>query len=429
MRALGGFGALGASGALAVLAVSGCGAGDAGDPTRIDGSDLAPLTAVEFARFGDVQDPDRGFSRIGGVEVDRDGWIYVLEAMVPEIRVLGPDGSLLHTIGGRGDGPAEFSSPPQFGVKGDTVWTHDIREGRIKLFSRSGALLSTGVRDPVRVPLPQGWGHVVPWMMQTDGRLQGWFGLVTYSRDDGPTGVTGSDPIPWPVVTFDPSGAVVDTIAWVAEPPPRMWRPPSEEPDMPELIEIGGRPRMVPNPPPPFADWHPLPDGRWIVDPVPPPGLAEPAFTATRVTLDGDTVVHRTVTYDPVPWTEAALDSIATNAARGGGGMLNPNTSAPDDWEAVAARLRQAMDYPESRPPLLYSLPGADGSLWMRRSRDESDPVAVWWVLHPDGGPLGRLELPAAARPLRASVDTLWASVPDDLEVPWLVGYRIERRR
>jgi hypothetical protein len=46
-------------------------------------------------------------------------------------------------------------------------------------------------------------------------------------------------------------------------------------------------------------------------------------------------------------------------------------------------------------------------------------------VLDPEGFPRAAIELPSQVRPLWASGETLWAVVPDELEVPWVVRYRM----
>ena len=82
------------------------------------------------------------------------------------------------------------------------------------------------------------------------------------------------------------------------------------------------------------------------------------------------------------------------------------------------------MRYPPFRLPITYFQVGADESLWLLRDMAES-PVAQWVVLDPEGRPRGALELPTAVRLLWLNGDTFWAVVPDELEVPWVVRYRI----
>lgn len=409
-----------------LLTAPGCDAAIDAGPMSLESPPT--LTASEVTRIGDVDDPERGFSRIGGLDLDRDGNLYVLETSVPEIRVYTPDGTLLRRIGARGQGPGEFEGPPRFGVKGDTVWTIESGSGRLTLFDLEGEVVATGIADRVIVPLPEALGFVVPESLQDDGAFVGHFGMVASNRDGDPTGVAPTDPIPWPLVRFDPSGTVLDTLAWVPQPPPRMWRPPTDQPAPYKMIEISGRRMIVPSPPTRLPAWYPLGTERLIVD-TPPPAAADVAtMTVTRVALAADTVFHHDLSYTPLPYTDADLDSIAARAARGGPGgfaPFNPNASAPDDWPVIAARLRAEMAFPEFQPPLEWSWPAHDGAIWLRRAGDRSTGTAEWVVVDAQGRLRGRLELPAEVRPLWSQGSTLWAAAPDDLEIPWLVRYEI----
>lgn len=409
-----------------VSAVTGCDEASDSGPTTLES--LPPLGVTEVMRIGDVDDPERGFSRIGSLDIDRDGNLYVMEVSVPEIRVYSPDGARLRSIGGRGQGPGEFGGAPRFGVKGDTVWTIESFNGRLTLFDRQGEVLTTGVAERVVVPLPTSLGFVVPESLRDDGTFGGYFGMVGSNRDGEPTEVEATDSIPWPIVRFDPSGAVLDTLGWVSKPPPRMWRPPSEAGSPSVTIEIAGRRVFVPSAPTNLPRWHQVGTDRVIVDTPAPEAADGASMSVTRVTLDDDTVFHRVLAYTPVPYGAADLDSIAARAARGepgGFAPYNPNASAPDDWEAIAHRLRAEMAFPEFQLPLEYSWPAPGGGVWLRRAGDRSTGNAEWAVVDGDGEVRGRLELPYQVRPLWARGDTLWATEPDDLEIPWLVRYEI----
>ena len=191
------------------FALSACDRPSGASGTHVDA--LTHLVAEAGMRIGDFDDPDVGFSRVSGVDIDRDGNIYVLEASVPEIRVYSLDGVLLRRIGRRGAGPGEFERAPRFGVVGDTVWAVAGRPDRITLFDRDGTVLSARRTQSVAVPLPRGYGHILPWIMRPDGKFMGHFGRVRVGRNP-PTGVQPTDSIPVPFVLFAATGAVTDTI-------------------------------------------------------------------------------------------------------------------------------------------------------------------------------------------------------------------------
>ena len=388
-------------------------------------SDALPhLVAEAGMRIGDFDDPDIGFSRVAGVDVDRDGNIYVLEASVPEIRVYSPDGVLLRRIGRRGAGPGEFERAPRFGVVGDTVWAVAQRPDRITLFDRDGTVLSARRTQSVAVPLPRGYGHILPWIMRPDGKFMGHFGRVRVGRNP-PTGVQPTDSIPVPFVLFAATGAVTDTIGWAGRPPPRMWRPPAEDDYRLEFI---GR-HIVPWPPTTNPRWLPLADGYALVEAPPAETQEGGVFTVTRFGLSGDTVYTRTLHYRPIRYSAADLDSIAARAARGerGGGVpYNPAGSpVPSDWEAIARRLRNAMKFPEFKQLIEDAWLAQDESIWLRLLSGD-DSTARWVLLDAQGHPRGQLELPSHLRIRWNRGDTFWAVEPDEYDVPWVVRFEIQ---
>ncbi len=162
---------------------------------------------------------------------------------------------------------------------------------------------------------------------------------------------------------------------------------------------------------------------------TPQPNSAEGAvLTIRRIGLAGDTLRATDFRYDPAPFLDADLDSIAARAARGepgGFSAYSPNSSPPPDWPVIAARLRAEMDFPPWQLPLEYPWLAQDGSLWLRRSSNRETGTVSWVVLDAADRPRGRLELPEAVQVRWARGDLFWAVVPDELEVPWLVRYRI----
>lgn len=413
---------------LASVALNACGGGPGNESVLLD--DLPLLNTREVSRIGDFDDPDVGFSRIAGVDIDRDGNVFVIEGMVPEIRVYSPAGELIRRIGGRGSGPGEFESPPRFGILGDTVWTVEGRRNRIALFDRQGTILATGAARAVLVDLPDSFGHLRPWIMRGDGMFISYMGMIGSRRDAPPSEVEPTDSIPVPFVLFDPTGAVVDTIGWTDKPPPSMWRPPSEWDMEIRSIQVDGETQFVPTPPSRLPDWEPMTDGYLIVEAPEPTGPEDAVLTVTRMGLHGDTIFHSTHRYEPARYTDEVLDSIAAKGARGEpDGMLpffTPGAPVPDNWRAIANALRPEMDFPEFIMPIQYTWPARDGSLWLRW-QDPSDDTGRWVLIDQEGRAVGTLALPKNVQPWWSSGDTFWASVPDEYDVPWLVQYRILR--
>ncbi len=384
-------------------------------------------------RIGDAGDPQAGFTVLRGAAVDRDGNIFVLEESVPEFRVYDSEGILLRRFGRRGSGPGEFEHVSAFGVLGDTLWAVDIDLNRITLFDRVGSLLSTGTveRDPI--PLFTSLGHLFPWLLRPDGRFASRMAMVSGNPDGETGGVSPSDSFPVPLVLFDASGAIVDTAGWATHPPPRMWRPPSQQEQGFRFVEIGGQRFLAPSPPTTLATWLTFGHGYGMVETPLATDGDEGIVIISRFGEAGDTVYRLELTYHPEAYTSADLDSIAARAARGAaGGMMgiaradgrsiNPE---PANVEVVANRLRREMDFPQFKVPLERSWQAQDESVWLQLRQAPADAFATWVVVGPGGEVRGRVELPARARPLWSVGDDLLLSLQDEFDVPWLVRYEL----
>lgn len=416
---------------LGIFAIAGAGCSAPAPGAVIHLDDLPRLVAIEELRIGDLDDPGAGFSRISAMDVDRDGNLYVVEASVPEIRVFDPAGAIIRRIGRRGEGPGEFTAAPRFGVHGDTVWTVEGRGSRMTHFDRRGRVLATGRTDGVSVHLPTGVGGVIPWAMRPDGQFTGYLGRITYTRNASPSGVLPTDSIPVPFVLFDVTGTVTDTIGWSGRPPPRMWRPPSEESANAGTIDVGGRQFFVPNPPTTLPWWEAREDGYVSVETPLAPTSGEGIVRVTRIGTAADTLFSNILHYRPAPYTGPDLDSIAARAARGEEGGFVPffvgadAPPPPSNWEAIAHALRGAMDFPEFQLPLSYPWVAQDGSVWLRLSIRPGEPQR-WIVLDAKGRARGLIDLPDEARVAWHRGDRFWAAIPDEFGVPWAVQYRIE---
>jgi hypothetical protein len=185
---------------------------------------------------------------------------------------------------------------------------------------------------------------------------------------------------------------------------------------------------MVPTPPTRLPWWEPVLNGYILVE-TPLAETADAAFfTVTRFGLSGDTVFRRALYYDPVPYSDATLDTIAAKAARGEPGGMVPfvpsGNVVPDDWEMIARALRASMNFPRFRMPIEHPWIAQDESIWLRQW-DGVSRTARWILLDAGGRARGQLELPADVRILWSRGDTFWAVDLDDNDVPWLARFRV----
>lgn len=386
-------------------------------------ADAAPRLALEeIRRIGSVDDPDVGFATIGSVDEDRDGNLFVFESQARHLRVYGTDGTLLRTMGRPGQGPGEFRSTPRFGVVGDTVWTFQGFPRLLALFDREGNLLHTARIEGLTIPLQGGMNGVsLPHVMREDGRFVSDMSLFMSNR--GATSTGNNDTVQVPRVLFDASGNVVDTLGFSMRPPP------PERPRF-DFVEIGSQRYMVPTPPTDAPLDVTFDDGTVVVTRATATSAEPAAFTVTRLDFAGDTVVHRAYSYTPKPFGEAALDSLAMRSLSGVGGIVAfidgaaVRTEPPDDIDAALGLMRTRMSFPAFQPPVQAWFSGADGSVWLRREEMGADTYD-WLIIDPAGELRGTVTLDREVRPVWASGDEAWLIEPDELDVPWLVKYRI----
>ncbi|MGQ0703651.1 MAG: 6-bladed beta-propeller [Gemmatimonadales bacterium] len=103
-------------------------------------TEAAGATLVEESRF---QGEDGTPSELGqprSVAVDDWGRVYVVDAKPAVIKLFGPDGKFIRTIGREGEGPGEFRVG-FVAVRGEHLVLHDPRIGRTSIFDTAGTFL------------------------------------------------------------------------------------------------------------------------------------------------------------------------------------------------------------------------------------------------------------------------------------------------
>lgn len=104
----------------ALESLSASGAGD------VDSSLPAWPATEELAVGGDESRPETLFGNVADLAVDEAGRIHVLDQYAREVRIFGPDGVFLGTLGGPGEGPGELSRfAASLVLRGDTLLVGD----------------------------------------------------------------------------------------------------------------------------------------------------------------------------------------------------------------------------------------------------------------------------------------------------------------
>lgn len=402
------------------LGIVGCSGESERSSAHLPNMDDAPgLVLREIQRIGSVADPDLGFSRVGGLDVDDEGNLYVFERVDLELRVYSPEGELVRRIAGPGEGPGELGSVlVYFGVRGDTVWIFDRSRRRLHLFDREGTLLSSSLFDRVSVPLhaPGSSSLMSPRWMDADGLFVGGQSLMTPSSDPG-----GPDTVDIPRIRFSADGEIVDTADSY---------PLARFTGTIETASVGRSTYRMPVPPAttPLRVLHA--DGRLRIDRSLADSLA--AIRIVRFSPRGDSLSSRLLGYRPQGFPAAVLDAEARDAAHVEGSMSVLTPDGIDRWERLAedssaarAEIRARMDWPEFQSPVRSTELTTTGELWLLRE-DEGGATERWTILDANDLPRGELEVPRDLPIRLIRGDTIWTVETDELEIPWVVRYQVE---
>jgi sugar lactone lactonase YvrE len=337
---------------------------------------------VEELRIGsaETEGPEL-FGAVTGLEVDREGRIYVLESQAKEVRVFDARGAHVRTFGRKGGGPGEFEQPS--GLMWDPqgrLWIVDQQNARFSVFDTAGVFLTSHRR-------PGGYS-VFPWPggMDSEGRLYD----VTLHR-------TGDGRVAFPLVRLDAAMQPADT-----------FRLPEYRGHAFELRHDNGNRMTASVPFSPGIVWRRDPGGDvWV-------GTSD-RYSIARVSFGGDTlrVVERD--YEPVPVTAAERDTAVKRLK----------------WFTEQGGKVDASRIPGEKPAYGGLYPDEAGYLWVFPSAPEAAEGTTLDVFDPEGRYLGQVRSGAELRafhPFLVRGDRLYVVETDELDVPYVVRYRIEGR-
>jgi len=98
--------------------------------------------------------PELQLYQVRGAIRLEDGGVAVLNAGTREVRLYGPDGRYLGSMGGQGDGPGELNNPASLHRwAGDSLAVWDVRTRRLTVYGMDGSLGRT-----LSLPQPEGLG-------------------------------------------------------------------------------------------------------------------------------------------------------------------------------------------------------------------------------------------------------------------------------
>lgn len=364
--------------------------------------------------IGSIDGPD-ALSPILDLTVGPDGHVYVAQQFVPHVAVFDRDGRLVRTIGRAGQGPGEFDgNPVRLGWVGDTLWVADF--SKTTLFSEGDEPIDRAEFSTLFV---EEGSVFVPGVLLINGSylakrsLRG-REMLDFARADE-----------LPLRRFTDAGEVADTLAVV--------------PKNPQVFRGEGF-SVHPLWPWEGVSWLPVasaPDGSSV------------AFTRAdgtwfdliEVGVQGDTLLHRRIQYDPRPLEDEHEDWLRTVYSGFVAGDYTPESSSSVLTRDNAARerdrreARDALTVPEVFPPVREIVLGSDGSIWVLRELRLPELTDRWEVYSPDGIQEGSVVIsegrggfvPWAPRltVLHANRNEVWGTTLDDLDVPYIHRYRV----
>ena len=364
----------------------------AGPSFAVGQAGIEQWSLVEELRIGAIEGP-AALTEPSALLVSADGrQVYVGQRRENLIRVFDAlSGAPLRTIGRDGRGPGEFSWMGGMGWNHDTLYVTDLQAQSIAMFTPEGRHLRT-IRV-VSQPIPGSGAVAFPISMCQDGTVLG----STFSTQ-------GTASIPTVAMTRE--GRVLVILAEVDA--------------RDSWFRIGNSGRAIVGVRPMGVDTEVTvaPDGCSVVVVHQPRSDGSASrFEVSRLRTNGEKIFQRQYLYTPRPLPKSVVDRIVADYGKRVEG-------------AGAARVREmileGMKLPPFQPPVSATLVGSDGSTWLRRG-DDGTAMVGWSVLGADGVHLANVRAPAALKALAWDGRAFWATVRDELDVPYVVRYRVQR--
>ena len=358
----------------AALTLLGCGSEedpDYGDWTLQEES----LSLTEELRVSETD--DFFFGAIADLDVTGDGHLVVADREASNLKVLRPDGTLLDTLGGPGEGPGEFEQLTSVQLaRGDSIYAHDVQRFQLTVFAPPPAL---EVARTVTFPREDGYAVQV-WTLDDEFTVE-----FAQSGSAPEEGVSRRSPRVWRQVSD--AGTPRDTLmqgpGWKTA----------------VVAQNGGfRLRTVP-----FAR-------RMIATLGPDEVLYQgwtDSLTVRAVSVNGSSSTVASIPTDPVPLTDAARDSALSDVS--------------DEMRPVVAS-----GLPDTKPTFTDLVVAADGRLWVKRPVEAPDAESAdWWILDSETKTIQKAQLPPEVDLEVVRDNMAYGTTTTEAGAPAVVRYRI----
>lgn len=368
-------------------------------------TDVPLWTLEEVVRIGSRDGGETALTFVSDVHFTNEA-IYVLEMQPARIVEFDRSGQWIRTFGRSGPGPGEFVGPWSLGTHGSTLWVGDPRGARMELFSMDGEFQrsirfqippdSLGERAFPRALLSNGTVLAGPGGISISGINMGWVDHLSFLQTDS-SGVVLQHLVDLPVSRSD------------------FFRG-----------SMGGD-RFI-------EGFHPVPEGPTYA--VFPEGTgmvvverwasSQPdssSYTLSVYGADGEVRARTVVPYSPQPlgdhWLRRSFEGQLDRSGE--------SLTEADRNQVLSAFLEGAAEH-AFFPPVTRVVAGQDGSVWVRREETLTDSVR-WDVLDRDAVRVGRLNVPNGLQIRAATLEEVWGVILDEMDVPYVVGFRVGQLR
>lgn len=355
------------------------------EPAPETGWTVDAASETEFGGGGD----EVHFTWIRAATQLPDGRVVALDPRLQELFVFAPTGELLTRAGREGDGPGEFKRPGGvLHLGGDTLLVYDSSHMRFSLFDTDGTFL-----DDRRLEQPDGAEDAARLTLY--GAVDAVGDTITLRGEGFAFRSSDSGDYVWenPTLRYTSDGTRVGEVAE----PTKMWF--YGTPDGPRSRLFGG---------------------------------AQDVAAGNGLVYVGDREHYEVRVYEPAhglvridrlvrprrPVTDEIVESYMT--------FLSENAPASADRERMLERMEQ-QPRADSLPWIQDLLPDASGNVWVMEYRVPGQDSGAVGVFSVEGEWLGAVSLPAAFRPLEIGEDYVLGVRTDELDVPHLVRYGLER--
>jgi hypothetical protein len=332
---------------LPTLAVLLCaGSVDAGSLKEVYETGIVDLDLSLEIGGDDVEDENAILYAPSGFAIDAAGNIYVLDYKLHCMKIFGPSGDYIKTIGREGEGPGEFRGASRIAIDASgRIYTHDYLNKRFQIFSPDGEYLDSrlsqdGVKDIVMGP----GGRIYLGLQEfdfMDSSGVNWLRLLRVSED------------------FSESVTVDSTSV-------KLWK----------MVQVGDAMTMATVPYPPDLIWAVSADGKIII------GRSDKYFIRIlSPDLEQMGEIKRDVEAPPV--TEEDKEAYYRSFERDGQTGLEP-------------AMKNAMKFPRHKPYFDDIVVDWDGNILVRWS-EPVDDAPGYDVFDPTGGFIGRVSIDGLA--------------------------------